>query len=84
MLELEPVTPSQVEAKWSKGKINAKVGQKSKEEIEAEKAAQAYAEDKTRALDKHERMDYFMRHPDVESEKSEGEIPYVDFNDFDE
>jgi len=40
--------------------------------------------DPTRALEKHERGAFFNRDPDSESEKSEGEIPYVDFDDFDD
>ena len=52
--------------------------------MEAEQKAEEFAMDETRALEKHERGEFFNRHPDTESEKSEGEIPYVDFDDFDE
>ena len=82
MSTLQPVTGSQVEAKGSKGRIDVIAGARKKSKLVLYEEREQLKKDLAIPLDKAERKSLMEREDDVKSDKSEGDIPYVDFDDF--
>ena len=82
MTELRPITASEAEEKGSKGRIDVVAGARKKSKLELHNEREKLKKDFAIPLDKEERKSLMEREDDVQSDLSEGDIPYVGFKDF--
>ena len=83
MLDLLPVYPSKVEEIGMTERIKAICGPKRMTALAKRQLQEKLKRDLALPLDQAEMAAILEKDSDVSSEKSESEVPYVDFDDFD-
>ena len=83
MVELAPVLPSKVEEIGVVDRLEAVCGPKRMTKLERERIKQKMKIDLALPLDEEEMAALLERDDDQSSERSESEIPYVTYEDFD-